>query len=534
MLQDHPVDIGQYTKSSQRLEDLHQTQRLDSRETITAQRHWPTENALSTSRAAAGQAREEVEFNQFGVDEDLASCRQIKGKQFFVFSSSSTSFLSLIVIFFRFTQRQHRQLHTHEQILCYQMQQKRRVLNELKAELEYCRKKWALARALTNDSEEQCKQLRHEFTMRKKQDQNSGESGYSDDHPSSDGDDDEVTPNTALMKSQKFDENLILFDRTASPAFFDRRQSESPIHDFTHPLCLITRAQSEPPQFPDRANGRIASAGVSESEEIEMDSFEVLDLIPDPVVENEVCLAEQIDEQRSSLVVTPPPKVLIAESHPRLRAQLRRCKKEEKRRERAKNGQATAEDLFMKLMNQGRVECDTCSSTTVSIDDDDFENLDEIQDIPLDDVIEEEMTTAEDDEVLMIVNERAEVECGGESSRQSHDDTVVPSTSTSSEDKNDFEILSEKEQDFLKRREERLQRLEAEARAFYDKMAKNRDKGQQLDNHLNQVHQNFLHRNRERTKSVDDESMKDESDDAGPSTSKTADEDHNDDEMEQK
>lgn len=88
-------------------------------------------------------------------------------------------------------------------------------MNELKAELEYCRKKWALARALNNDSEEQVKQLRHEFSMRKAQDQNSAESGYSDEHPSDgDADDDETKPFT---KPRKFDENLILFDRTASP-----------------------------------------------------------------------------------------------------------------------------------------------------------------------------------------------------------------------------------------------------------------------------------------------------------------------------
>lgn len=400
------------------------------------------------------------------------------------------------------------------------MQQKRRVLNELKAELEYCRKKWALARALTNDSEEQCKQLRHEFTERKKQDQQSGESGYSDEHPSSD---DEVTPKTAALRSQKFDENLILFDRTMSPtSFLDRRQSESPINDFTHPLCLLTRAHSEPPHFPPTSTvaaaaaavGHFTSASTSESEEIELESFEILDMIPDPIVEPEVCQAASIVDARSSLVVSPPPHVHVdaAAPPPRLRAQMRRCKKEERRRERAKNRQETAEDLFVKLMNQGRAECDTCSSTTVSIDEDDYENLDEIQEIPLDDVIEEK-EEEEDDKCVMLVDDKI--------------DTATAAASTSC-DKTDFEILSEKEQEFLQRREERLQRLEAEAKAFYDKMAKNRDKGQQLDNHLNQVHQHFLHRHRERTKSSDDESKRDESDEAGPSTRKT-DEDQDDD-----
>ncbi|XP_065357800.1 227 kDa spindle- and centromere-associated protein [Calliphora vicina] len=78
-------------------------------------------------------------------------------------------------------QRQHRQLHTQEQILRYQLQQKRRLLSELKDELEYCRRKWAAARAKNDESQEQCNDLRREFARRKLEDaNNSAESGYSD------------------------------------------------------------------------------------------------------------------------------------------------------------------------------------------------------------------------------------------------------------------------------------------------------------------------------------------------------------------
>ncbi|XP_017075880.2 LOW QUALITY PROTEIN: centriolin [Drosophila eugracilis] len=84
-------------------------------------------------------------------------------------------------------QRQHRQLHTQEQILRYQLQQKRRLLSELKDELEYCRRKWALARAKNNESQEQCDEWRREFARRKLEDANhSAESGYSDSGPQSD------------------------------------------------------------------------------------------------------------------------------------------------------------------------------------------------------------------------------------------------------------------------------------------------------------------------------------------------------------
>lgn len=383
-------------------------------------------------------------------------------------------------------------------------------MNELKAELEYCRKKWALARALTNDSEEQCRQLRHEFTQRKIQDQHSAESGYSDEHVSSDGDDDDVKPKSLATKAKRFDENLVKFDRTVSPTFIDRRQSESPvIRDFSHALCLFSRAQSEPPR---------AASPMTITEEFEdIQTFEILDLIPDHN-EDEICVAStsaanQIDE-RQSAVVTPPPKILET---PKLKAQLRKCKKEERRRERAKNGQETAEDLFWRLMNQTtKTECDTCSSMTVSIDEDEYDNLDEIQEIPLDDVIEEKEEEIVEEKVEKIVEK-------------------VETLPKKSED--EFEILGEKEQDFLKRREERLQRLEAEAKAFYDKMAKNREKGQQLNNHLNEVHQNFLHRERERAKSSDDESKttteeeKSDQDRDRPSTSK---EHQKDDDKEQK
>ncbi|EDW03408.1 uncharacterized protein LOC6562064 [Drosophila grimshawi] len=86
-------------------------------------------------------------------------------------------------------QRQHRQLHTQEQILRYQLQQKRRLLTELKDELEYCRRKWAAARAKNDESQEQCNDWRREFARRKLEDaHHSAESGYSDSGPQSDED----------------------------------------------------------------------------------------------------------------------------------------------------------------------------------------------------------------------------------------------------------------------------------------------------------------------------------------------------------
>lgn len=87
--------------------------------------------------------------------------------------------------------RQHYQLHTHEKILKYELQQKRKLLNELKEELEYCREKWEQAREKNTQSEKDWHKLRAEFTSRKTKPgslllNNSAESGYSDERPSDD------------------------------------------------------------------------------------------------------------------------------------------------------------------------------------------------------------------------------------------------------------------------------------------------------------------------------------------------------------
>ncbi|CAG9816371.1 unnamed protein product [Phaedon cochleariae] len=83
-------------------------------------------------------------------------------------------------------QKQHQMLHTQEKILRYELAQKRKLLNELKEELEESREKWAQARAKNSNTEQQWRLLRTEFASRKntvlsEEYNNSGESGYSDD-----------------------------------------------------------------------------------------------------------------------------------------------------------------------------------------------------------------------------------------------------------------------------------------------------------------------------------------------------------------
>ncbi|KAL0110105.1 hypothetical protein PUN28_013626 [Cardiocondyla obscurior] len=82
-------------------------------------------------------------------------------------------------------QAQHQQLHTHEEILRYELQEKRKMLQELKQELEYCREKWESARQKNTNTEREWRNLRREFAARKAlaahDSFNSAESGFSDE-----------------------------------------------------------------------------------------------------------------------------------------------------------------------------------------------------------------------------------------------------------------------------------------------------------------------------------------------------------------
>lgn len=135
--------------------------------------------------------------------------------------------------------RHHYQLHTHEKILKYELQQKRKLLNELKEELEYCREKWDEAREKNSQSERDWKNLRAEFTSRKTKSgspsfNNSGESGYSDERPSdeSSGSNDEseyvAEPPIRCKKKMKKSFETIL---DSSTDFNCAAEREDPVSD---------------------------------------------------------------------------------------------------------------------------------------------------------------------------------------------------------------------------------------------------------------------------------------------------------------
>lgn len=72
---------------------------------------------------------------------------------------------------------QHKALHTHEQVLRYELKHKRLMLNELKQQLEDCREMWQMARVKNSQTEKDWILLRQEFADRKQQVSNA-ESGY--------------------------------------------------------------------------------------------------------------------------------------------------------------------------------------------------------------------------------------------------------------------------------------------------------------------------------------------------------------------
>lgn len=308
--------------------------------------------------------------------------------------------------------------------------------------------------------------------MRKIQDQNSGESGYSDEH---DDEDDKIT------KTERFDRNLLMFDRTASPTFTERRQSESPMpQDFTG-LCIFSqRAQSEPPQNFERS----------------ISDREVHDFVTDPLPCEEAATESQHEgnSQEEILIVQAPIVIHNYDNRnpPKVKTNLR--KKKEKKK---KNGQAeTAEEMFLRLMGVMNGENST-TSTTIDDDELDIENIEEI---PLDPVPEAELeeVKSESSDDFVHVDEIIE-----EEPINVIEEEQQPSTSKST-------TQISPEQDHLERREARLARLEAEAKEFYEKMTRDKEKRLELANKLTNVHQNFLDREKRRTQSEENDSSSDD------------------------
>lgn len=149
-------------------------------------------------------------------------------------------------------QKQHQQLHTQEKILRYELAQKRKLLTELKEELEYCREKWMQAREKNSSTEAQWKLLRTEFASRKPPIDTSVESGYSDDKSSSDEESSletdfkkEQDSVKAVIETTNCDSNLVL---TPATTLQESSSSDDSILDVVqNEIANIVNNVEEPP-----------------------------------------------------------------------------------------------------------------------------------------------------------------------------------------------------------------------------------------------------------------------------------------------
>ncbi|XP_038212485.1 paramyosin [Zerene cesonia] len=148
--------------------------------------------------------------------------------------------------------KHHHQLHTHEKILKYELQQKRKLLNELKEELEYCREKLEQAREKNTQSERDWKELRAEFSSRKLKDStslnNSAESGYSDEKPtdesSESNDESEYIAESKLKCKKKFKKSFeTVVDSSAD--FNLAAERDDPVSDMIDVADLSLDTQDE-------------------------------------------------------------------------------------------------------------------------------------------------------------------------------------------------------------------------------------------------------------------------------------------------
>lgn len=423
-------------------------------------------------------------------------------------------------------QRQHRQLHTHEQVLRYQLQQKRRMLNELKEELEYCRRKWALAKEKNNESQSQWESLRLEFSQRKESDlNNSGESGYSDG-PVSEEDDEEDSSasldkprNSRLKKKINLEQFLLTVDQKDRKVA--RIHSVSPIRNAREVLARcnsdsqLTQFATEVFQASTDAVEPIdtticAECGencVKHSVHFDVDSVEHQQAtdqlkVSEPIVRNPIPKLTNAQKLVEAKAATSKSKMCCEARKSNTIVKPTTSKNEE-----------SLEEMFLRLSGEGDASTDTQKMDMEEQSDDSRETS--VESTPI-----SEQEARESRRIARI--ERLEGQCkllmtqvirasnrGDElnrraddahskygpdcdlSSSQSRSESQEPLPSTSGlqkkemHPKTDEECLTPTEQEYLARRDERLKRLEAESQAYFNRIKSMSLRATSVDSKLN-------------------------------------------------
>ncbi|XP_055540140.1 restin homolog [Wyeomyia smithii] len=348
-------------------------------------------------------------------------------------------------------QRQHRQLHTQEQILRYHLQQKRRLLSELKEELEYCRLKWSAARQKNIESEDQWRILKADFVARKKQDSlnNSGESGYSDEQPTDDEDEEYSGGQKTSQRSEKIRNLLVNFNRCRSSSLTG-----------VEPIAILTVRKCH-----------------SESDMKSLNNVERT---------NQFC-NEKIED------LFPEEQI------------IKKPKTQKKKKEKKKTGPETAEEMFMRLAGLGQEQ------TNVDEDDDEVDTEEEASDdsecseiekieqrslSPVEELPKEPELTSEE-----VFNMKREARLKRMEELNSRlDSYVTPAKSDENENSSTegpSRVLSPTEEDYLQRRAARLERLEREAREFHNKLSRTVTRGSEISAQIDEIHNGFIARQSE-------------------------------------
>lgn len=419
------------------------------------------------------------------------------------------------------------------------------MLSELKEELEYCRRKWALAREKNNESQSQWNDLRSEFSRRKLEDaNNSAESGYSDEPVSDDDNSDEESTEVNNIQGirSKLDpasKKLIRVQTNKTPG---RQDSITP--PISTYLTEVFQTTSE-----------IVSADLTQASVVSK-PVENLDLnyaarssTVQPKTASKITVKNVACEGPSTSSSGVKPKY-VDEVRPRLSRELR--KKSTKAIEKRKD-EETLEEMFFRLSGQEPPQPEASSSYEHLDSDDDLENNDELEDneeLEIDDnnlleyndlentphLVEEEPPNPEDISHIILSEEdearraqraarfqRLEEQCQQlitqvinnstrgdelnlhldnvqrrftpirENSKSIDKSDEEGATGCSSEmvSKDSTDGLTQREQEYTSRRAERLRRLEEECKEFLNKQNKSKIRANEMSNKLDKLHQRY-------------------------------------------
>lgn len=422
-------------------------------------------------------------------------------------------------------QRQHRQLHTQGQVLRYQLQQKRRMLSEIKEELEYCRRKWDLAKEKNNASQSQWETLRLEFSKRKESDlNNSGESGYSDSPASEEDDDDEqrlpIETRRNSRSGKKLSIEKFLLESDQKDRKINRNHSVSPKRTAVATVSLTRRnSDSHITQYATEEFQSVADEAQSVVQTICLQCGEScikhsVHFDADPVEKQEATDHVKISE---AVVRNPTPAKTNAQKLVEAKASTSKTKMCSAVRQKGAAIQASTsqddeslEDMFLRLSGSGEtkptatktdteIQSNQCESDEASSSSD-FENR-QIQRLARIERLEgqckqliKQVTRASNrgDELNKRIDDvHSRFTPVRETESNQNSDEPQPSTNISGEataielekpqastseslqnsgTKTDEQCLSVAEQEYLKRRDERLKRLEAESQAYINRV----------------------------------------------------------------